>query len=169
MKFIKSLFLCTAGALWASPVFAIPACYNSAQVHAEQMLRLHSELMVITITCRQSSDGRALTPAYTSFTHRYVKTIRAAEQVMIAYYKTAKKGDPVSQLDALRTRLGNEIGQKVAKVSAPTFCAINRDKVVQFAMASPEYLEREVRSMEKNEPSYVSPCKIRTAMAGKDR
>ncbi len=151
----------------AAPALAAPSCYAPAQMRAEHLLRFHSELMVITVTCRQASDGRALTPAYTYFTRKNVSKLQDAEQTMMAYYKSNKKGNPVQYLDSLRTRLGNEAGQKVAKVSAPVFCATNRDKVVQFAAATGADVDSQVQRMEATERSFVAPCKIKTAMTRK--
>lgn len=144
--------------LVASPAFAGPACYTSDQMKAEQLLRLHSELMVITVTCRQGSEGQALPPLYAGFTRKNLKRLNAAEKAMIAYYKGNDKGNPIDHLDRLRTKLGNEYGQKIAEVSAPQFCAQYRDKVAQFYGASPADLEDQARLMAVTEQSYVPAC-----------
>lgn len=144
--------------LWTGPAFARAACYAPMQMRAEQLLRLHSELMVITVTCREGSDGQALTPAYTFFTRKNIRILHDAEQTMIAYYKATEKGDPVEKLDRLRTRLGNEAGQKVARVSSPRFCAMYRDMVERFATATSQDIDNQVRRMEISELPYVKTC-----------
>lgn len=143
---------------WTFPASAATACYAPKQLRAEQLLRLHSELMVITVTCRQGSDGHSLAPAYTFFTRRNLRLLRDAEQTMLAWYKSTNNGDPVGNLDQLRTRLGNEYGQKAATISAPKFCAKYRDKVPLFAGAAPADLDKQLRRMETVEPSYVRAC-----------
>jgi len=150
--FAAVLIICSA------PAFARPACYAPKQVQAEQLLRLHSELMVITATCREGSDGRALSPAYASFTQKNIRVLHDAEQTMIAYYRATEKGDPVEKLDHLRTKLGNEIGQKVAVVSAPSFCEMYRDRVEQFAAATSKDIDDHVRRMEISERPYAKTC-----------
>jgi hypothetical protein len=123
---------------------AADQCYSPGEMDAEHLLRLHSELMVITVTCHQGSKGENLVPAYTSFTHTNLKALHAAEQTMIAYYHSTYGGDGTPKLDELRTRLGNEYGQKIAKMSAPIFCAMYRDKVLQMCTANRAALHDEV-------------------------
>jgi hypothetical protein len=144
--------------LLPSLAFAAPACYTLAEMRAEEMLRLHSELMVITVTCHQASDGTDLVPAYESFTHVNLPTLHAAEQTMITYYKHHGAGQGVDQLDKLRTRLGNEFGQEIADVSAPAFCAKNRDLVPEFAAAPPQKLEDEAARLQSLGKSDVPLC-----------
>ncbi len=144
--------------LWAAPAFAKAACYAPKQIYAEQLLRLHSKLMVITVTCHQASTGQELTPAYTSFTRKNIGALRDAEQTMIAYYKANERGNPVARLDRLRTKLGNEYGQRVAKQSAAGFCAMYRDDVLRLAAATADELDMQVRSMEEAERPYGKPC-----------
>lgn len=152
--FLFSLFLFAA-----CPAFA--ACYGPAERHAEQLLRLHSELMVIAATCRTGSDGEDLPSAYGEFTQANLGPLQDAERTMIFYYQTHAKGDPVSHLDRLRTLLGNEFGMKSAKMSAPAFCAAYRDKPLLFAAASPASVEDEVRRMEMSDRAYVKTCSLR--------
>ena len=45
---------------FSAPAFAASACYSPAELQAEHLLRLHSELMVITVTCRTGSQGEDL-------------------------------------------------------------------------------------------------------------
>lgn len=154
MKYAR-YFLTAAFALAALPVFAASACYTPEQLKAEQTLRLHSELMVITVTCRQGSQGQSLPAAYGDFTKKNIGLLHNAEQTMISYY-----GNPgaTAKLDRLRTKLANEYGQKAADMSSASFCAAYRDKVVQFESATPQDIEKEVQRMETSERSYAKPC-----------
>lgn len=129
--------------LWALPAHADTRCYSRDEVQAEQVLRLHSELMVITVTCKQSSVGRDLVRAYTGFTKHNIAQIKEAEQTLTRYYATAYGGDGVTKLDRLRTKLANEYGQEVAAMSAPAFCAERRDKVVSMYDEPPDSLSDE--------------------------
>jgi hypothetical protein len=157
MKLIQKILL---GALTLStpPAFADTACYTPEQVHAEQLLRLHSELMVIAITCRQGSDGQDLSAAYVSFTQKNLRELHGAEQTMLAYYKAEKKGNAVENLDSLRTRLGNEAGQKVAQMAAPEFCAQYRDWIGELNSVTPRILDNQIRYMETSESAFAKPC-----------
>jgi hypothetical protein len=145
-------------ALSTVPAFAGTACYAPEQTRAEHWLRLHSELMVIAVSCHYGSEGQALSDAYTSFTRKNIHTLHGAEQTMIAYYRATTKGKPIEHLDHLRTLLGNEFGQKMAKLSAPVFCAYYRDKVTQLDAATPSDIESQVRRMEITERTYAKLC-----------
>jgi hypothetical protein len=134
------------------------ACYSASQLDAEQLLRLHSELMVITVTCRQASDGRDLGAVYGDFTKKNIGVLHNAEQTMIAYYKSHGKGAALDQLDRLRTVLANEYGQKAADMSSAAFCESYRDKVVKFDTATSADISNEVRRMDVVERSYAKPC-----------
>lgn len=158
MKLCKVLMLALGLCGLAMPVVAAPACYEPQQIRAEQLLRLHSELMVITVTCRQGSNGQDLVSAYSGFTKRNIGALREAEQTMIAYYKTRGGGDAVAKLDRLRTLLGNEYGQKAADMSAPVFCGAYRDRVLSFYGASARDIDGEVMRMTAAERSYAKSC-----------
>ncbi len=133
-------------------------CYSTEQLRAEQLLRLHSELMVITVTCKQGSRGENLVPAYTGFTNRNIKTLHDAEQTMIHYYHTVFGGTGIDRLDKLRTKLGNEFGQKIADVSAPAYCRSNRDLPLTYYRATPAQVQTEVENMIVADDSYGHLC-----------
>jgi hypothetical protein len=157
MRFFQALFI---GSLLfvAAPAFAEKACYAPEHTRAEHLLRLHSELMVITASCHYGTDGQYLPDLYAIFTRKNIRALHGAEQTMMAYYKTTTKNNPVDRLDRLRTRLGNEFGQKMARMSAPEFCAQYRDKVAQMNIATFAELESYVRRMEIAERTYIKPC-----------
>jgi len=155
--------LCVLGAPLTA--FASNRCYSPAEIDAENVLRLHSELMVITVTCRYGSRGQDLTQAYTGFTRNNVSRIRDAEQTMVAYYKANYGGKGVDKLDKLRTQLANEYGQQIANVSAPVFCAEKRDRVVNLYGASPDAVMGEF--LQVSGRSYDPPCGGRGTVARK--
>ncbi len=134
------------------------ACYKPAEAEAEQLLRLHSELMVVAITCRQASDGSDLVRGYTDFTKSHIDVLHDAEQTMKSYYRAQGGGDGVSKLDVLRTKLANEYGKKIADVSAPKFCEGYRDVVMKFRNADQSTINDEVHRMEISEKFYVKLC-----------
>lgn len=135
-------------------------CYSVTELKAEQLIRLHSELMVITVTCHQSSLGDNLIPFYTGFTQRHIKILHNAEQILIQHYKQCYGGTGIDQLDKLRTKLGNEYGQKIADQSAPMFCALWRDKVIQMYGATPAQLDAEVQSLMNTGSPYEQMCTV---------
>jgi len=159
---MKRICRCLVGVLTLAtfPAFAGSACYTPAETQAENLLRLHSELMVVTVTCRQGSEGQDLPAAYGAFTKKNITVLHDAEQTLIAYYQAHVKGDALDHLDQLRTKLGNEFGQKAADMSSPQFCATYRDKVLQFETASSSDVENEAQRMAIAGHSYVKPCAV---------
>lgn len=135
------------------------SCYSPVEIQAEELLRLHSELMVITVSCHQGSNGESLVPAYTKFTRDNIDDLSKAESVMKSYYKSKNGGDGTAQLDELRTKLGNEFGQAIADMSAPAYCDLYRDKVVAFSRNIPGIIEDEVHRMTEETRTLVPPCK----------
>ena len=131
MKFV-TVFLGVLLSLGMSNAFAAESCYSADQALAEKELRYHTELMVITVTCKQGSDGRDLGHAYTGITRHYINDIKEAEHILEDHYASLYGGSGQEQLDKLRTRLANEYGQIVAKESAPRFCALRRDLVTKL-------------------------------------
>ena len=157
--------LATVMLLFGHNSIAAPHCYSPDQAAAEQMLRLHSELMVITVTCRQSSQGQDLVGAYTGFTNTHLSAIKQAELTLTEYYKQTYGGDGISRLDKLRTQLGNEFGQQVATQSAPQFCAQRRDKVIALADSPNSAISQELlrlASTRTYEPACSGPA-VRSA------
>lgn len=111
---------------------AADACYSDREATAEKILRLHSELMVITVTCRQGSTGRDLGRAYTKLTQQHIKPIKQAEKALMTFYAKKSGGSGQNQLDKLRTKLANQYGQVVARESATKFCQLRRDQVTKL-------------------------------------
>ena len=144
--------------LFALPVTAAQQCYSPEEAEAEQLLRLHSELMVITVTCHQGSRGENLVPAYTTFTQEHLPALHNAEQTLIAYYHRTFGGKGIDELDRLRTRLGNEYGQKIAKLSAPIFCQLYRDRVLQMCGVGTEDIKTETDKLALECKTYVKTC-----------
>ncbi len=140
MKYILILAL---SFILTSPAYAGKACYSAKEVTAEKVLRLHSELMVITVTCKQGSTGRDLVRAYSQLTKTHIKPIKRSEQILAAFYAKNKGGSGIAHLDKLRTKLANTYGQIVAEESAAAFCARRRDIVTRLYDSRRLSFERE--------------------------
>lgn len=156
---MKKLLLALLFVCVSVPSQAATRCYSPDEVNAERLLRLHSELMVITVTCKTNSQGRDLVKAYTGFTNRNIRSIKQAEATMSQYYAKAYGGDGIDQLDRLRTRLANEFGQQIADDSAPTFCAQRRDRVTAMYDSPPVSAKDERLGLYDISLSYDPVCK----------
>jgi hypothetical protein len=141
-----------------APLYAANQCYSADESKAEQLLRLHSELMVITVACHQGSNGENLVPLYTGFTKAHISILHKAGETLKRYYRAHFGGDGIAQLDKLRTKLGNEYGQKIADISAPLFCAQCRDMLVEMYVATPARIEEELQHLAATEKPYERMC-----------
>lgn len=137
-------------ALCASTVLAGPAatpkgpCYSVPEFEAEQGIRLHTELMVVGLTC-QSMDVKgepSLFNQYKMFTLKHQARIQAWEKALVDYYKRTSKGNPTRNFDSFRTRLANETSQRAIALSTPVFCGVHAPLVAHAMAASLEEIER---------------------------
>lgn len=114
-------------------------CYTPAEFEAEQAIRLHTELMVVGLTCQamDPKGGPSLFAQYKMFTLKHQAAVQGWEKALIAHYKRAGVRNPTKEFDSFRTRLANEMSQRAIALSAQIFCE-NHVPVVGAAMAMPE-------------------------------
>lgn len=99
-----------------------PGCYTPREVEAEQALRIHSELMVIGLTCMKMPHGPAMYSKYQSFTQKNQRLLAEYENELISYFRRAGFDNPEGKLHTLRTTLANQISQHAITMSTVTFC-----------------------------------------------
>ncbi len=130
-----------AFALLAAILLVFPAkaesCYAPEEARAEKLLRFHTELMVIALTCQRSSDGQDLVKAYTGFTKANISDLHQAEETIKAHYG---KKEGTAWLDKIRTRLANEYGQQAARETPPSYCGLRQDKALALYGVEPNAL-----------------------------
>ena len=115
VSFPRKIALMTATAamvamLAVKSASAAPACYNMAEFEAEQGLRIHSELMVIGLTCAKMPNGANLYSKYQTFTAKNKNLITMYENALIAYFDK-QGGNAEAQFHTMRTGLANRISQ----------------------------------------------------------
>jgi hypothetical protein len=103
------------------PAFA-SGCYTNTEFEAEQGLRIHSELMVIGLTCARMPGGQDLYREYNSFTLKNQALISGYEETLIRYYRSQGAPNPEQKLHTLRTNLANKISQHAIQMSTKSFC-----------------------------------------------
>ena len=164
IKVPTRIVVCLVVLLLAMPIAGWAAaprqCYRPAELEAEQLLRLHSELMVITYQCKQGSRAQDLLTYYNAFTVNNLPALKKAEQTLIEFYKGVYHDDGVAHLDMLRTKLGNEFGQEAADESAPLFCRAFRDRPIALSFDTPIQLANEIRHMAVSQKSYGALCTV---------
>lgn len=138
----------TIATLAATPALAAPPpskgpCYSVAEFEAEQGIRLHTELMVVGLTCQYMDvKGEAsLFNQYKLFTLKHQARIQAWEKTLVDYYKRTAKGNPTRNFDTFRTRLANETSQRAIALSTPVFCGTHAPLVAKAMAASIEDIQ----------------------------
>lgn len=97
-------------------------CYTASEFEAEQGLRIHSELMVIGLTCAKMPQGQALYSKYQAFTRKNQRLISGYETSMISYFRKTGVPDPEATLHTFRTTLANGISKHAVSMSTSSFC-----------------------------------------------
>lgn len=123
----------------AAPV-APQSCYTEAEFAAEQALRLHTELMVIGLSCGgdKNAAGETLFARYNRFTQQNRKQIVDWEKAMIGHFKRTGRANPTREFDSYRTRLANEVSQRVSSLSPAVFCPTHAPLVDRVVALAPE-------------------------------
>lgn len=112
---LVSLMAMSAGAQAAG-------CYTEREFEAEQGLRIHSELMVIGLTCLRMPGGEQLYRKYGRFTQKNQGLIAQYESDLISYYSGQGGGGAEKRLHTLRTNLANGISKHVISMGTGSFC-----------------------------------------------
>jgi hypothetical protein len=107
----------------AAPALA-EGCYTTREVEAEQGLRIHSELMVIGLTCLKMPGGQELYKKYAQFTTNNQDLIAGYETTLIDYYRVQGAGrNAEKELHTLRTKLANSISTHTIEMGTASFCS----------------------------------------------
>lgn len=141
------LALALAASVSTGDAFAAPPkqpCYTQAEVRAEQAIRLHTELMVVGLTCGDTgaAAGSGLFAQYKAFTLRHKDEISAWEKTLIGHFRRHAKGDATRSFDTFRTRLANEMSQRAIALSTPVFCGVHAPIAAKAATLSRDELKR---------------------------
>lgn len=99
-------------------------CLTQAEFEAEQAIRLHTELMVVGLTCQHMDpkEGPSLFARYKQFTVDNQSQVQGWEKAMIGHFRKAGVKNPTREFDSFRTRLANETSQRAIALTTPIFC-----------------------------------------------
>lgn len=128
----------------SSPALAATAktpCYSVAEFEAEQGVRLHTELMVVGLTCQHMDvkGETSLFNQYKLFTLKHQAQIEQWEKALVGFYKRTTKGNATRSFDSFRTRLANETSQRAIALTTPVFCASHAPLTAKvMALSMPE-------------------------------
>lgn len=107
----------------ALPALANPgACFSRSEHAAEQALRMHTEMMIVGLTCQQIKPDKNPFGKYQDFTVKHRTMISTAEGQIISHMKKASKGNATRNFDMYRTELANESSRRAAIIGTPLYC-----------------------------------------------
>lgn len=136
------------------------SCYTPAQFEAEQGLRIHSELMVIALTCMKApGGGQAMYNKYQQFTKKNLGLIAGYENDMLSYFKTQGTKNAEETINNFKTGLANKISQHAISMSTASFCQHFGSRIDQaLAMDGPK-LRRWAQQEWPQSPTSRPKCK----------
>lgn len=99
------------------------ACYTAREIEAEQGVRIHSELMIIGLTCMKLPGGDALYNQYTKFTRANEGLLASYERDLIQHYRQqGGAAEAERRLHTLRTGMANDISRRAIAMGTAGFC-----------------------------------------------
>jgi hypothetical protein len=144
-----------------------PACYTDSEFEAELALRLHTEIMVTSLSCESGQKGQSssLFAQYRKFTEQNQQQIIGWERAMIGHFKRVGKGNATRSFDSYRTRLANELSQRVSSLSPIVYCPSHMPLVPKMAALTPADVRKEAFEGASFRLTDKPRCQTRTAGA----
>ena len=109
------------------------ACTTDEEVLADQLIRLHTQLMITGLTCFVPYDDPNLFVAYQDFTRSFQGRIRDSQRTLGAFLGRYMGGNRNRLFDTYRTRMANTESQTVIDVSASRYCAAQQERFYTVA------------------------------------
>jgi len=133
---VLALMLCAS---FATPSFAA-SCYDRNETVAEQAIRVHSELLVIAVSCADAYRRPDLFNDYVKFTNFFAKD-------MANYEKTiTKKVASQHVFDEWRTMIANSVAARAAMMSTTDYCRHHVGTLAK-AMSLPSFSKSGVETL----------------------
>lgn len=132
-------------------------CYTAREFEAEQGLRIHSELMVIGLTCLRMPGGEQLYRKYGRFTQKNQNLIAQYEADLISYYR-GQGGNAEKKLHTLRTNLANGISKHVISMGTGSFCQHFAPRIDRALAMDQQALRRWARQVWPGSPVSQPTC-----------
>ncbi len=109
------------------------ACTTDEEVVADQLIRLHTQLMITGLTCFVPYDDPDLFVSYQDFTLSFQGRIRDSQRTLGAFLGRYMGGNRNRLFDTYRTRIANSESQTVIDVSASRYCAAQQERFYTVA------------------------------------
>lgn len=116
-----------------SPPHPAGACVNEPELLAEQFMKLHTELMVTSLTCHDAYQDGNLFNQYRQFTVNHQNRIRDSQTALERFLGRYQHGNRARLFDTYRTLMANNESQTVINVSHNTYCQAQRERFYRIA------------------------------------
>ncbi|HYH38877.1 MAG TPA: hypothetical protein VD860_11695 [Azospirillum sp.] len=123
------------------------ACYNRSEHAAEQLIRMHTEMMIAGLTCKDVMPEKAPFAKYQEFTVKHRPTISKAEGELMSHFRRTGKGNATSKFDTYRTEVANEVSRRASIIGTDNYCKTFVPRVENAMSLSPD----EVRTLTVDE------------------
>lgn len=158
MKKLFAVFACLA-ILAGMPDLSYAACYSPQEYEAEQGIRIHSELMVIGLTCQKMPAMGDSYSKYKKFTLKNERLISGYEDTIIGFFRRKGAGSPDLELHGLRTKLANQISRQAITMSTKTFCTSYGPRIDKALQMDEGTIRRWAQQVWKNNATSQPVCK----------
>lgn len=157
---MKKIILLLVLSLFVVPAARAATCYTPAQFEAEQGMRIHSELMVIALTCMKAPGGGAdMYKKYQSFTRKNLTILSSYEGDMLQYFQQQGTKNTEETLNNFKTKLANQISQHAINMSTASFCQHFGGRIDQaLSMDGPKF-RRWAQQVWAQSPTTRPMCK----------
>lgn len=118
------------------------ACYSRAEHAAEQTIRMHTEMMVVGLSCRDVMPDQKPFDLYQNFTVKHRATISSSETALMGFFNR-HGGGGTRQFDTFRTELANEISRRAATIGTANYC----QTFVERSKAATELTPAELKTL----------------------
>jgi hypothetical protein len=134
-------------------------CYSAAEVEAEQGLRIHSELMVISLNCQHvSHQSGNLYIQYKDFSRQHQDLISNYESTLKNYYRRTGSANPERAINDLRTDLANKVSTDAARMKPNVFCKYYGSRIQQALQMDRAKLRRWAATVFPSHPVSKPIC-----------
>ncbi len=116
------------------------ACTGHHTTAAEQIIRLHTELLLTSLACGEAYGDSGLYRRYREFTARHADPMRTAQAEVTRGFGSGEAAE--RQFDLFRTELANAESQFMRQVSTNVYCEMRRARYQSLMGASAEALRR---------------------------
>lgn len=123
------------------------ACYTRSEHAAEQLIRMHTEMMIVGLTCKNVVPEKNPFGVYQDFSVKNRALLSSSEAAMIGHYKKTSGSSATKNFDTFRTELANESSRRAATIGIPQYC----ETFVERSKAAKELTPDDLRVLTSDE------------------